>query len=56
MTAKVRDVVRGNSKLKVSVAGLGDLSGPVGILPFNFLLLCVLLVLFWIERRVSNMP
>ena len=36
MTAKERDVVRGNNKWKGSVAGLGGLSGPVDILPFNF--------------------
>ena len=36
MTAKERDVVRGNNERKGSVAGLGGLSGPVGILPFNF--------------------
>ena len=29
-------MVRGNNKWKGSVAGLGGLSGPVGILPFNF--------------------
>ena len=36
MTAKERDVVRGNNKKKGSVAGPGGLSGLVGILPFNF--------------------
>ena len=35
VTAEERDVVRGN-KWKGSVAGLGGLSGPVGILPFIF--------------------
>ena len=35
-TGKERDVVRGNSKWKGSVAGLGGLSGAVGVLPFNF--------------------
>ena len=36
MTAKERDVVRGNNKWKGSMAGLGGLSGPVDILPFKF--------------------
>ena len=35
MTAKERVVVRGNNKWK-GVAGLGGLSEPVDILPFNF--------------------
>ena len=36
VTAKERDVVKGNNKWKGSVAGLGGLSLPVGVLPFNF--------------------
>ena len=35
VTVKERDVVGGNSEREGSVAGLGGLSGPVGILPFN---------------------
>ena len=35
VTAKERDVVRGNNSWKGSVEGLGGLSGLVGILFFN---------------------
>ena len=36
VTAQKWDVVRGNNKWTGSVAGLGGLSGPVGVLPSNF--------------------
>ena len=49
-------MVRGNNKWKGSVAGLGGLSGPVGILPFNFCCSVYTLCLFGNERRVSNEP
>ena len=55
-TGKERDVVRGNSKWKGSVAGLGGLSGAVGVLSFQFLLQCEHLVPFRNERLVSNVP
>ena len=42
MTAKERDVVRGNNKWKGSVAGLGGLSGPVDTFLSNFVAVCTL--------------
>ena len=38
VTAEESDVVRGNSKWNGSVAGLGGLTGPVGIILCIFLL------------------
>ena len=36
VTAEERDVMRGDNKWKGSVACLGGLSGPVGVLPLKF--------------------
>ena len=56
MTAKERDVVRGNNKWKGGVAGLSGLTGPVGVPPFNFCHSVYTLCPFWNECLISSVP
>ena len=49
-------MVRGNNKRKGSVAGLGGLSGLVGILSSNFCGSVYTLFFLWNECLVSNVP